>query len=138
MSETETVQTASLARPVVLEDDSLAGVAHARDVARAFAENLDPPPAAESAETLALVVSELATNALRHGGGRYRMRLNADADGLHVAVSDPSPTPPRERTPDLDGGAGGFGWPMIRCLASGVTIVPGPGTGKTILAAVPR
>lgn len=44
-------------------------------------------PSAETAETLALVVSQLATNALRHGGGRYWMRLHADADTLYVAMS---------------------------------------------------
>ncbi|MFK4548345.1 hypothetical protein RKD29_007941 [Streptomyces tendae] len=103
MSETETTHTAPAARPVVVEDDSPAGIAHARDMARAFAANLDPAPPAETAETLALVVSELATNALRHGGGRYRMHLHADADALYVAMSDLNPALPRERTPDLNG-----------------------------------
>ncbi|WND32922.1 ATP-binding protein [Streptomyces sp. BB1-1-1] len=138
MSETETTHTASAARPVVVEDDSPAGVPRAREVARTFADNLEPAPAAETAETLALVVSELATNALRHGGGRYRMRLHADQDTLHVAMSDPNPTPPRERTPDLNGGTGGFGWHMVRRLTSSIAITHGPGLGKTIHATLPR
>ncbi|WP_345628214.1 ATP-binding protein [Streptomyces thinghirensis] len=138
MSETETAHTASAARPVVVEDDSPAGVPRAREVARAFAGNLEPAPAAETTETLALVVSELATNALRHGGGRYRMRLHADRDALYVAMSDPSPAPPRERTPDLNGATGGFGWHMVRRLTSNISITTGPGRGKTLHAALPR
>lgn len=45
---------------------------------------------------------------------------------------------PRERTPDLHGGSGGFGWHMIRHLTSHLTITPAPGTGKTIHAQFPR
>lgn len=122
----------------MVEDDSPAGAPRAREVARTFADRLEPAPAAETAETLALVVSELATNALRHGGGRYRMRLQADEDTLYVAVSDPNPAPPRERTPDLDGATGGFGWHLVRSLTSSIAITPGPGPGKTLHAALPR
>nr|WP_197354037.1 hypothetical protein [Streptomyces bathyalis] len=45
------------------------------------------------------MVSELATNALRHGGGHYTLHLSATADAVNVAVSDLNPAPPRERTP---------------------------------------
>ncbi|MEU6012388.1 ATP-binding protein [Streptomyces sp. NPDC047453] len=84
------------------------------------------------------MVSELATNALRHGGGRYTLQLGATADAVHVAVTDLNPSPPRERAPDLGGGAGGFGWPMVRRLTSEATITAGPGRGKTIHARLPR
>lgn len=122
----------------MVEGDSPAGVARARDVARAFVEGLDPAPACETAETLALVLSELATNALRHGGGRYTLQLEATADAVHVAVSDLNPSLPRERAPDLNGGAGGFGWPMVRRLTSKATITLGPGRGKTVHVRLPR
>lgn len=132
--------TTSAAAPatLVIEDDSPAGVARTRDATRAFARGLDPALEAETAETLALVVSELATNAVRHGGGRYTLRLGATADAVHVAVSDRSSVPPHERTPDLSGGTGGFGWHMVRHLADDVTTVPGPGQGKTIRARLGR
>ncbi|WP_191971757.1 hypothetical protein [Streptomyces luteolifulvus] len=55
---------------MVVEGDSPAALAHARDIARAFADQLDPAAAPWTAETPALVVSELTTNAPRHGGGR--------------------------------------------------------------------
>jgi anti-sigma regulatory factor (Ser/Thr protein kinase) len=138
MSETETAPTASAATSVVVEDDCFTGIPRARDIARTFAHSLDPPPPAETVETLALVVSELVTNALRHGGGRYMMRLGADSGTLQVAISDLNPAPPRERTPDLNGGTGGFGWHMIRRLTNNVTITPGPEPGKTIHVHLPR
>ncbi|WP_411072512.1 ATP-binding protein [Streptomyces sp. cmx-4-25] len=89
-------------------------------------------------ESLALVVSELATNALRHCSGRYTMQVDADPDTVHVAMSDLDPVPPRERTPDLNGGAGGFGRHMIHRLTGRVAITPGPGTGKTVHLHLPR
>lgn len=48
----------------------------------------------ERADTFLLVVSELATNALRHGGGRYTLQLFAGPDTLTAAVSDLSSAAP--------------------------------------------
>lgn len=138
MNDTTTTSTTARRPPVVLEDDSPVGIPRTRHVARAFADSLNPAPAPETAETLALVVSELATNALRHGGGHYTLSLSATADAVNVAVSDLNPAPPRERTPDLNDGTGGFGWHMIRRLTGDVTITPGPGQGKTIHARLER
>ncbi|MER8162303.1 ATP-binding protein [Streptomyces sp. NPDC094472] len=137
MNDTTTANTTA-PRPPVVEDGSPAGIPRTRDVARAFADALDPAPAPETAETLALGVSELATNALRHGGGHYTLHLSATADAVNVAVSDLTPAPPRERTHDLNDGTGGFGWPTIRRLTGALTITPGPGQGKTIHARLTR
>ncbi|WP_226026891.1 ATP-binding protein [Streptomyces hyderabadensis] len=122
----------------MVEGHSAAAIAHTRDVARLFVDGLRPSAAPRTAETLALVVSELATNSLRHGGGRYTLELTANAEAVDVAVSDPSPARPQERTPDLSGGTGGFGWPMVRHLASRVTVTAGPGRGKTVHVRLPR
>ncbi|MBV9022410.1 MAG: ATP-binding protein [Streptomycetaceae bacterium] len=138
MNDTTTTSTTAPRPPVVLEDDSPAGIPRTRNVARAFTDSLAPALAPETAETLALVVSELATNALRHGGGHYTLKLSATADAVNVAVSDLNPAPPRERTPDPNGGTGGFGWHMICRLTDNVTITPGPGRGKTIHARLTR
>jgi two-component sensor histidine kinase len=138
MNDMKTTGTAAPRPPVVLEDDSPTGIPRARGVARAFIDDLDPAPEPETAETLAVVVCELATNALRHGGGYYTLHLSATADAVDVAVSDLNPAPPRERTPDLNGGTGGFGWHMVRRLTGDVTITPGPGQGKTIHARLTR
>ncbi|MGW2858800.1 ATP-binding protein [Streptomyces sp. NPDC001205] len=124
--------------PLIIEGHSPAGVPRTRDVARAFARGLEPALEAERAENVALLVSELATNALRHGGGQYTMDLGATAEAVHVIVSDPSSSLPGARPPDLHRGSGGFGWHLIRHLTSDVTITPGPGDGKTIQARIPR
>ncbi|MFD3656468.1 ATP-binding protein [Streptomyces sp. NPDC058620] len=118
--------------------DSTADVHRARDVTRAFTDSLSPAPPADVADTLVLVVSELVTNALRHGGGRYTLELSASPDEVSAAVSDPSHTLPREVSPDLNGGSGGFGWHMVRRLTDSVTITAGPGSGKTINAVIVR
>ena len=92
-------------------------VADARGTTRVFLEALRQPAVdPETADSVVLVVSELVTNALRHGGGTYTLRLTAHPDTIEVAVDDPSPQAPRMRTPDLNGGTGGFGWPMVNRL----------------------
>ena len=114
---------------------SAASIAGARDSARAFLERLARPAiAAEAADTVVLVVSELVTNALRHGGGTFSLRLNAHPDAIEVAVDDTSPRLPRMRTPDLNGPGGGFGWPMVNHLARTTAITSRTGGGKTVTA----
>ncbi|WP_434590973.1 ATP-binding protein [Streptomyces sp. A5-4] len=113
-------------------------ISRARDTAHTFADGLGLAPDSCMADNLVLVVSELVTNALRHGGGRYRLEMSASPHVVIVAVSDPSPTHPRERTPDLDGGGGGFGWHMVRRIARTVWITAGPAPGKTVHAAFAR
>ena len=117
---------------------STESIHRAREAARGFACGLVPAPGSDTVDTLVLVVSELATNALRHGGGRYALELSATRDALTAAISDPSPVPPRERAPDLNGGSGGFGWHMVRRLTTDLTVAPGPGAGKTIRARLSR
>ncbi|MFF8790121.1 ATP-binding protein [Streptomyces sp. NPDC015125] len=124
--------------PAVVRGESPDSIHRAREVTRAFTDHLTPAPDPERADTFLLVVSELATNALRHGGGRYTLQLSAGPDTLTAAVSDLSSAVPRDRTPDLNGGGGGFGWHMIRHLTSHLTITPAPGAGKTIQARLPR
>ncbi|MCY0918519.1 MULTISPECIES: ATP-binding protein [unclassified Streptomyces] len=127
----------SVPADLVIEDDCAAGIARARDVARVYAASLDPAAPADTSDALQLVVSELTTNALRHGGGHYTLHLSSGPDSVSVAVSDNSSVLPQERTPDLAGRAGGFGWHMVRhyCRSLAVTLVPGE--GKTILAVLP-
>ncbi|MFF1595254.1 ATP-binding protein [Streptomyces sp. NPDC058286] len=124
--------------PTVVRGDSTAGIRRTREATRAFTDNLVPAADPAMADTLVLVVSELVTNALRHGGGGYALELSAGPETVTAAVTDRNPAPPRERAPDLNGGTGGFGWHMVRHLTSHLTITPGPGPGKTIHAQLPR
>ncbi|MFF4582714.1 ATP-binding protein [Streptomyces sp. NPDC001373] len=75
-------------------------------------DRLVRPIEAEAAGTVVPVVSELVTNALRHADGTCTLDLTAHPDSIDVAVHDLSPQAPRMRTPDLNGGTGGFGWPI--------------------------
>lgn len=112
--------------------------ADARDMARAFLDTVHPAPAPQDAASVALVVSELVTNSVRHARGTScSVRLRARPDGIAVVVTDADPRPPQERAPDLTGGTGGFGWPMVQHLAKSLTVTSGPG-GKTIRAVLPR
>ncbi|MFS0698215.1 ATP-binding protein [Streptomyces nitrosporeus] len=117
---------------------SAASVAGARDSTRDFLAGLAHPIPAEAADTVVLVVSELVTNALRHGGGTCTLELAAHPDTIEVAVHDGSPQVPRMRTPDLNGGTGGFGWPMVNRLARATAVTPAPHGGKTVSALLPR
>ncbi|MGW7018152.1 ATP-binding protein [Streptomyces decoyicus] len=70
---------------------SATAVADACDTTRAFLEALRQPAVdSETADTAVLVVSELVTNAPRHGGGTYTLRLAAHPDTIKVAVDGPS------------------------------------------------
>ncbi|UXX94621.1 ATP-binding protein [Streptomyces sp. AD2-2] len=117
---------------------SATSVAGARDSARDFLEGLVRPLAAEGADTVLLVVSELVTNALRHGGGACTLELTAHPDSIEVTVHDDSPKVPRMRTPDLNGGTGGFGWPMVNRLAHTTSVTRRATGGKTVSALLAR
>ncbi|MEV8533195.1 ATP-binding protein [Streptomyces sp. NPDC051211] len=112
--------------------------AQAREAAAEFLLDLRSPPPAAIVQILLLLVSELVTNGLRHGGGVSAMSLRADRRSIQVIVADPSPAHPQDRTPDLTGHTGGFGWPMLQRLADSVRVEPQPGWSKAITAILAR
>lgn len=116
--------------------DRPGSIAMARDGARAFVECLPFDVGREAADSVALVVSELVTNALRHAGGSCVLSLAALPDAVEVAVGDSSLVRPQWRISDRVGG-GGFGWPMVHRLARSVTVTGRAGGGKTVRAVVP-
>ncbi|MGY0020589.1 ATP-binding protein [Streptomyces sp. cg35] len=79
-----------------------------------------------------LIASELASNALRHGGGITGFSARVHDGALVVEVSDRSPHAPllRPHDPTVPGG---FGWMMVNDLAHAVT-VEAHDRGKTISA----
>ncbi|MFD5751204.1 ATP-binding protein [Streptomyces sp. NPDC127033] len=117
---------------------SATSAAVARNIAQDFLTGLVDPIPAEAADTVVLVVSELVTNALRHGGGDCTLELAAHPDGVEVAVRDRSPQAPRMRTPDLNGGTGGFGWPMVNRLAHTTSVTCRLSGGKAVSAILAR
>ncbi|MFJ1869772.1 ATP-binding protein [Streptomyces sp. NPDC088097] len=122
----------------VSTDRSTASIGDARSGTRDFLDRLPHLVEAQAAENVVLVVSELVTNALRHGGGACTLTLTAYPDGIEVSVQDTNPHAPHARTPDLQGGAGGFGWPMVNRLAQVTAVTRRPTGGKTVSALLPR
>lgn len=87
-------------------------------------------------DDLALVVSELVTNAVRHAAPPVRLELQADAHRVTVAVADGSPGRPVSRVAD-DDAEGGRGLRLVDLLAAETGVRPSP-PGKTVWAALHR
>lgn len=86
-----------------------------------------PDPAA-----VALVVSELVTNAQRHVGGRIALSLVLEVDRLRIAVSDGSRREPVQQAPD-PARVGGHGLRIVAKLATAWGVRP-HGDGKQVWA----
>ena len=84
----------------------------------------------ELTDTAALLVSEVATNALVHGSGDVRVVAHATTELLRVEVQDDEPRLPRQRSAkDLD--EGGRGLALLDALATAWG-TDGRSDGKTV------
>jgi anti-sigma regulatory factor (Ser/Thr protein kinase) len=77
-----------------LQDEGTTGPASSRRLVR---ETLAAHVPADLVDSAVLLVSELVTNALRHGGGPQKLSVDIDDGGVTVSVSDSSVSPPLER-----------------------------------------
>jgi anti-sigma regulatory factor (Ser/Thr protein kinase) len=103
----------------------------------AHTSGLDIPEVA--VEHLLIVASELATNAVRHGGGSGRLRLWRDRDGLRCQVTDGGPgfadTDAGTTPPDQSEVAGRGLWICRRlCVEVTVRNAAAPSSGATVTA----
>ncbi|MER8007726.1 ATP-binding protein [Streptomyces sp. NPDC094149] len=114
---------------------------YARSVVRRQWDTASRTAREEDVIDLLLVVSELVTNAIRHGGGLAAFEVAATAEGIRLAVHDNS-----DDIPDVAYGSGalpvshhghGYGWPLIIRLAREIVIDRRGGGGKTISVLVP-
>jgi anti-sigma regulatory factor (Ser/Thr protein kinase) len=80
-------------------------------------------------DAAAVVVSELVTNAVRHGGGCVALALESHDRRVVVSVADGSSVVPRRRDPDDEGGRG---IALIEALSDGWTVENHRG-GKRVL-----
>jgi anti-sigma regulatory factor (Ser/Thr protein kinase) len=86
-------------------------------------------------EPCQVVVSELATNAVRHADSRFSVSLSRIGGGaVHLAVGDLSDAPPEQRTPDAQR-PGGRGMHLVESLSQRWGHVASSG-GKLVWAVV--
>lgn len=64
-----------------------------------------------------LLISELVTNSILHGGPPIVLAIDCDGDGLHVRVRDGSPVFPKEREAHMDD-ENGRGLTLVELLTS--------------------
>ena len=86
----------------------------------------------ELLEDARLVVSELATNAIRHGASPFTVSLSPTGSGLHLVVGDRSSSLPQRREPDV-ARCGGRGLQLVDAITArwGCDLVDG---GKLVWA----
>jgi anti-sigma regulatory factor (Ser/Thr protein kinase) len=83
-------------------------------------------------DTGALLVSELATNAVLHAGGRLLVEVRVVPDAVRIAVSDTSPVLPRRKLRGLEACTGrGLGLVALLSSASGCERTTDPTYRKT-------
>ncbi len=87
-------------------------------------------------DAVLLVVAELVANAVRHTDGPCTLHLELLDHSINVCVADLSPQPPLPRAPAMDG-TGGWGWFLVKHLATRIRITAVPEGGKTICAELP-
>ncbi|MFE2301671.1 ATP-binding protein [Streptomyces sp. NPDC059445] len=112
---------------------------HVRALLREHGRTGGPNP--DAVVDLLLVVSELVTNAIRHGDGLAGFDATLTPEGVRLSARDNSDVVPAQaygtgeipRTHRTNG----YGWPLIIRLSTAVTIEPYPGGGKTIHVFVP-
>ncbi|MFJ5776931.1 ATP-binding protein [Streptomyces sp. NPDC093094] len=111
----------------------------ARSQVRRLLRGRPAAPSDAIVDDILIVVTELITNAFRHGGGMTAFDAFLDDGFLVVRVTDASTAPPRTVPRDDPAAPGGFGWPLVQRLSRHVTVtaVPGGKTIQVVLAAGP-
>jgi anti-sigma regulatory factor (Ser/Thr protein kinase) len=78
----------------------------------------DDPRTADVRDQLVLALDEMASNALRHGGGRVRAAVRQTEDAFLVEVSDQAPASPPTPAVGRDPSEGGLGLYLIAEMSS--------------------
>ncbi|MFF0142292.1 ATP-binding protein [Streptomyces sp. NPDC005227] len=114
------------------------GAAQGRELARGFLEQVQSvhgfPVSRRAMDTVQLVVSELVTNAFRHGSGRCRLDLRLAGGCVRVAVWDASPVLPMPQAPDPSR-IGRHGLEIVMAVSRNFE-VRRESTGKRVVAAI--
>ncbi|MGV9255571.1 ATP-binding protein [Streptomyces sp. NPDC003697] len=127
--------------PAVPVTSAATARAYARAVVREQWDSATRTAREEEVIDLLLVVSELVTNAIRHGDGLAGFEVVPAEAGVRLVVHDNSDVVPEVAygPGDLPRGhyGNGYGWPLIIRLAREIVIDRRPGGGKTVSVLVP-
>lgn len=96
---------------------------------------VDHPEREQWSERLVLIIDELTSNALRHGGGPVDAQLSRSGRRWLIAVTDSSPRLPPTPARGRDPGLGGLGLYLVADLSLGHGWCPEDGR-KTVWAVV--
>ncbi|MGW8955556.1 ATP-binding protein [Streptomyces sp. NPDC055709] len=113
-------------------------LSHARTACQRLTENAGWPPDPQG--DLALVVSELVTNACRHSSGPCRLSLEVSGDAAVVEVWDSDPHLPTLPSladapdPEIALACGGYGLGIVASLSKCLDFFPQQVGGKTVRA----
>ena len=128
------------ATPVLSWDlDDIAQLPAVRADVRRFAtvREAGGPAAADLRDQLVLAFDEMASNALRHGGGRVHAAVHLTGDSYVIEMSDPATGTPPTPAVGRDPSEGGLGLYLIAELATAHGWYVGQGA-KHVWALLPR
>ena len=108
-------------------DRSLHSVSAARGFARGALKDLRP----EALEVVELMVSELATNCIRHSKTAFDIAIARTARTVRIEVSDPAGGTPTMRSPRPED-TSGRGLKIVEMLSDEWGVDYHPGDGKTV------
>ncbi len=104
---------------------------HSVSAARRFAsEHLDGSPV-DLREAVELMVSELATNCIRHVDSEFEVAVHRTDTAIRVEVTDPGAGTPSMRFPGPDEPTG-RGLRIVDMLSDAWGVEPGEPSGKTV------
>jgi anti-sigma regulatory factor (Ser/Thr protein kinase) len=88
------------------------------ELRRHTSANAAAAPSADARDQLILALDEMASNALRHGGGDVRAAVRLTADAYLIEVSDRAAEAPPQPAVDRDPSDGGLGLYLIAEMAT--------------------
>ncbi|HSJ20784.1 MAG TPA: ATP-binding protein [Nocardioidaceae bacterium] len=106
---------------------------HVGDARRFVAEQLVATDLDHLVDTVGLIVSELATNAVRHAHSPFRVSLARAEDQLLLVVRDESSAPALLGEGDASA-VGGRGLQLVSTLSHAWGVTPHAGDGKSVWA----
>jgi two-component sensor histidine kinase len=99
--------------------------------ARRFAVRALDGLAPDTVETVAVMVSELAANCIRHTTSGFDLTITRDASGIRIETTDYGSGEPTVRSPAITDRTG-RGLRIVEALSSSWGVRDRPGAGKTV------